>query len=48
MNNSFLSKLSFFSKELSNNDNEIDLQELLVSEACIRRMIMMRIKKLKN
>ena len=45
---SSLSKSSSSSKQLSDNDDEPDLQEALISEARIRQMIRMRINKLKN
>ena len=45
---SSLSKSSSSSKQLSDNGDEPDLQEALISEARIRQMIRMRINKLKN
>ena len=48
MNGSSQSKPSLSSKQLSNNDDEPYLQEVLISEACICQMNRMRINKLKN
>ena len=43
MNDSSLSKQSSSSKQLSDNDDEPDFQEVLISEALIHQMIRMRI-----
>ena len=50
MNGSSPSKPSLSSKQLSDNDDEPDLQGVLISEACICRMIRIRIrgKKMKD
>ena len=48
MNGSSVSEPSLCSKQLSNSDDEPDLQEVLISEAHICRMLRMRINKLKN
>ena len=48
MNVSSVSESSLSSKQLSDNVNEPDLQELLISEACICRLLRIRIDKLKN
>ena len=48
MNSSSVSESSFSSKQLSDNEDKPDLQQVLISEACICRMLRMRINKLKN
>ena len=48
MNGLSVSESSLSSKQLSDNDDEPDSQEVLISEANIRRMLRMRINKLKN
>ena len=41
-------KIASHSKEISYNEDELDLQQVLVYEACICKMIQMRINKLKR
>ena len=48
MNDSSLAKPSSSSKDLSNNDDEPDSQEVLISEASICQMIRIRLNRLKN
>ena len=48
MNDSSLSEPSLSSKQSSDNDDEPDLQEVLISEAHIHQMIKIRINELKN
>ena len=48
MNGSSCPEPSLSSKQLSDNEDEPDLQEVLISEARIRRLLRMRINKLKN
>ena len=48
MNGSSLSEPSLCSKQMSNNDDEPDLQEVHTSEACISHIIRMRINQVKN
>ena len=48
MNGSSQPEPSLPPKQLSDNEDEPDLQQVLISEARIRRMLRMRINKLKN
>ena len=48
MNGLSISEPSLLTKQLSDNDDEHDLQEVLISEACICQILRMRINKLKN
>ena len=48
MNDSSATETSSSSKELSDNEDEPDLQEVLKSENLIRQMIRIRINKFKN
>ena len=48
MNGSSHPEPSLSSKQLSDNEDEPDLQKVLISEARIRRLLRMRINKLKN
>ena len=48
MNGASVSESSSSSKQLSDNDDEPDLLEVLKSEASICQMLRMRINKLKN
>ena len=45
MDGSSVSEPSLFSKQLSDNDDEPDLHEGIISEACICWMIIIRINK---
>ena len=46
--NDTVTKTASDPKESSDNEDEPDLQQVLLYEACLRRMIRMRINKLKN